>query len=405
MSEQPPVAQAEAAGGESAGAAATSAQDVPAGKNEAADAKSTSQNAGITEVKLPQGWEGLSIKMTGNRCYISEVPKACFSDQSKVADGTIKNQVQGVSEGDEVLTLNGEKLVRVIERISTRGDAWNACSSTSPPHEVGSKTKFDSPPCAACDFIRRRKGLGFDVALQMWLRAVKKDIKFILGVRSGAAAAADKDPGPSLEATPAESSQPVKRMALGALDDCKGPSTVVSMEASAESKDRMERALERLQKLAEQDDKTRDKKHKQAKQKGKGKDKGGGKGKRPTGPYLERTRLTDQLVTGEVTEWKGKFGWIKPHKSVDHPKAGAHKGKLYVHKVDLEWWVKSLTVGSFCRFHVYSDANSLGAEECTELKDSSNDADENAGWEDWKDDDDDGPPGQWGTDDRKRRRT
>ena len=31
---------------------------------------------------------------------------------------------------------------------------------------------------------------------------------------------------------------------------------------------------------------------------------------------------------------------------------------------------------------VYSDANSLGAEECTELKEAgSNDADENSGWE------------------------
>merc|ERR1712178_522361 len=133
-------------------------------------------------------------------------------------------------------------------------------------------------------------------------------------------------------------------------------------------------------------------------------DKGKGKGKRPTGPYLERTRLTDSLVTGEVVEWKGKFGWIKPHKTIDHPKAGAHKGRLYVHKFDLEFWVDALTPGSFCRFHVYSDANSLGAEECTELKETSNDADD-----DWKDDD--GPPGQWGQDDQngsprgKRRRT
>ena len=85
------------------------------------------------------------------------------------------------------MTLNGESLSRVIERISSKGDAWNACSSCSPPHDVASKTKFDSPPCAACDFIRRRKQLGYDVALQMWLRAVKREIQFTLGVRSGGA--------------------------------------------------------------------------------------------------------------------------------------------------------------------------------------------------------------------------
>ncbi|CAK0861195.1 unnamed protein product, partial [Prorocentrum cordatum] len=151
---------------------------------------------------------------------------------------------------------------------------------------------------------------------------------------------------------------------------------------------------------------------------------------RPTGPYLERTRLTDSLVTGEVLEWKGKFGWIKPHRPVDlaawrrpvperakailpsviqnrsrggrvsnmflphggpadHPKAAIHRGKLYVHKVDLEYWVSALTPGSVCRFHVYSDANSLGAEDVTELADDGDGADEgtsghapwrNTGW-------------------------
>ena len=47
-------------------------------------------------------------------------------------------------------------------------------------------------------------------------------------------------------------------------------------------------------------------------------------------------------MTGEMVEWKGKYGWIKPHEPVDHPAAGAHRGRLYVHLVDLEWWVKAL---------------------------------------------------------------
>jgi len=112
-----------------------------------------------------------------------------------------------------------------------------------------------------------------------------------------------------------------------------------------------------------------------------GQDKSGSRGKVPTGPNLPRTRLTPELVTGEVKEWKGKYGWILPHTPVDHSKAGAHKGRLYVHVVDLEDWVKSLKPGSLCRFHIYSDANSLGAEECTELKDfSSADDGDSAEW-------------------------
>lgn len=354
--------------------------EASAGAEEAAPSEAAARGSdGISYVKLPQGWEGLSIKLQGNRCFISEVPKACFSSNLKVADGTIRNQVDGVAVGDEVVSLNGETPARVIERIGSAGDAWNACSSVDPPHEVGSKTKFDSPPCAACDFLRRRKALGFDVALQMWLRAVKRDIQFTLGVRAGSAALESESSGPPLNASPEEKAEPVRRMALGSLDE-QPVSTVVTLQASAESSDRLEKALERLQKLAELDDKTRDKKYKQA-AKSKGKDKGKGKGKKPSGPYLERTRLTDSLVIGEVVEWKKNFGWIKPQKPVDHPKAAAHKGRLYVHKIDLEWWVKALTPGSFCRFHVYVDANSLGAEECTELKETA---------------DDDAPPGFWG---------
>jgi len=378
MAEQPAEALAEA-DGKALDEASIVAKDTPP-KDTPPTQSMTHQPDDITYVKLPQGWEGLSIKLQGNRCFISEVPKACFSSNLKVADGTIRNQVDGVSVGDEVVSLNGETPAKVIERISTAGDAWNACSSMNPPHEVGSKTKFDSPPCAACDFLRRRKALGFDVALQMWLRAVKREIRFTLGVRAGSGAFENESSGPSLNASLAEASEPVKRMGLGSLDE-KPVSTIVSLQASAESTDRLEKAMERLQKLAELDDKTRDKKYKQANKSKGGKDKGKGKGKRPSGPYLERTRLTDALVTGEVIEWKRNFGWIKPHTPVEHSKAVTHKGRLYVHKIDLEWWVKALTPGSFCRFHVYSDANSLGAEECTELKETP---------------DDDAPPGFWG---------
>lgn len=205
----------------------------------------------------------------------------------------------------------------------------------------------------------------------MWLRSVKRDIKFTLGIRPSEAVPIEEDASTaaesSLDVVPSAPAKKIK--ANSGLDECLGASTVVSLQASSESSDRMVAAMERLMKLSKLDDMTRSTKKKERKENGKGE--GKGHGKRPTGPYLARTRLTEDLVTGEVVEWKGSFGWIKPHKQVDHPKAGAHRGRLYVHKVDLEWWVKSLTPGSYCRFHVYSDANSLGAEECTELKDES----------------------------------
>ena len=139
----------------------------------------------IRSVPLPAGWEGLSIKLRGDRCIVSEVPKACFSSAAFANSGAAKPQVDGVLEGDEIVTFNGATPTKLIQRIGTVGDSWNACSSASPPHPVGSKTKFDSPPCAACDFIRIHKKLGFDVALQMWMRAVKREIKIVLGVRAG----------------------------------------------------------------------------------------------------------------------------------------------------------------------------------------------------------------------------
>jgi len=322
----------------------------------------------IRLVPLPVGWEGLSFKLRGERCIVSEVPKSCFSSAAFAASAASKSQVEGVSAGDEIVTLNGETPARFAERISTGGDPWNACS-WPPSHEVASKTKFDSPPCPACDFIRRRRTLGFDVALQMWMRAAKRDIKIVLGVRSGGALPDETSQGESQSRDPWACLATGATQAASSSDSCKRSSSIVELKASAVQANKMEEAIARLTKL---DDLARDKgKQVEAKAKKEGKGKGKGKNKRPTGPYLTRTRLSTSLVTGEVVEWKGKFGWIKPFKPIDHPKAARHKGRLYIHSVDLEWWVHKLTPGSICRFHVYSDANSLGAEECTELGEQS----------------------------------
>jgi len=102
--------------------------------------------------------------------------------------------------------------------------------------------------------------------------------------------------------------------------------------------------------------------------KGKGKkgfDKGKGKGKRgPSGPNLPRTRITDAPVTGEVLEWKGKYGWIQPTVPIEHELAAKREGKVYVSMSDLVGGIMELTPGSLCQFHVFTDASGLGAEEC-----------------------------------------
>eukprot|EP00440_Ansanella_granifera_P054815 gb/GFBE01059424.1/.p1 GENE.gb/GFBE01059424.1/~~gb/GFBE01059424.1/.p1 ORF type:complete len:121 (+),score=36.98 gb/GFBE01059424.1/:1-363(+) len=96
---------------------------------------------------------------------------------------------------------------------------------------------------------------------------------------------------------------------------------------------------------------------------GKGKD-GKGKGKRgPSGPSLDRTRITTEPVTGEVADWKGKYGFITPTVPVDHPMAAKHKGNIYVSMTDLQGGLQALTVGSLAQFHIFSDASGLGAEE------------------------------------------
>eukprot|EP00927_Polykrikos_kofoidii_P024051 TRINITY_DN2194_c0_g4_i1.p1 TRINITY_DN2194_c0_g4~~TRINITY_DN2194_c0_g4_i1.p1 ORF type:complete len:193 (-),score=25.34 TRINITY_DN2194_c0_g4_i1:70-648(-) len=98
--------------------------------------------------------------------------------------------------------------------------------------------------------------------------------------------------------------------------------------------------------------------------KGKGK-KGKGKGKKgPSGPNLPRQRMTQEPVTGEVVEWKGKYGWINPTVPVDHEKATRHQGKIFVSMTDLVGGAQELTPGSLCQFHVFIDDNGLGAEDC-----------------------------------------
>mmetsp|Transcript_57943 Transcript_57943/g.137933 ORF Transcript_57943/g.137933 Transcript_57943/m.137933 type:complete len:364 (-) Transcript_57943:60-1151(-) len=90
----------------------------------------------------------------------------------------------------------------------------------------------------------------------------------------------------------------------------------------------------------------------------------GGKGKGgPSGPNLPRERVTDVAITGEVTDWKGGYGWITPHAEINHEKANARGGKVYVHVKDLTPGLESLEIGTMVQFHAYADQSGVGAEE------------------------------------------
>merc|ERR1719188_194841 len=78
---------------------------------------------------------------------------------------------------------------------------------------------------------------------------------------------------------------------------------------------------------------------------------------------LPRERITQVPVTGEVLEWKGKYGWVKPHIPIEHEKVDPKKeGKLFVSKKDLVG-VEKLEQGAQVTFQVYSDPSGLGVEE------------------------------------------
>jgi len=115
-----------------------------------------------------------------------------------------------------------------------------------------------------------------------------------------------------------------------------------------------------------------------AKPKGAGKGKGKGKGKGfgfmwgpwdwqmmwgggPSGPNLPRERVTEEPVKGEVLEWKDSFGWLKSSAPIDHPSAKQREGKIYASKKDVT--SGTIETGSKVSFHVYKDAQGLGAEE------------------------------------------
>lgn len=102
----------------------------------------------------------------------------------------------------------------------------------------------------------------------------------------------------------------------------------------------------------------------------------------PSGPNLPRNRVSEEKVTGQVLEWKGKYGWIMPMVPVHHSKAYKHSGKIYLSYTDLGGESSHLKPGTLCEFFIFEDDAGLGAEECTVI--------EPAAWP--------GKKGDWGKD-------
>eukprot|EP00437_Effrenium_voratum_P013803 CAMPEP_0181450260 /NCGR_PEP_ID=MMETSP1110-20121109/28086_1 /TAXON_ID=174948 /ORGANISM="Symbiodinium sp., Strain CCMP421" /LENGTH=157 /DNA_ID=CAMNT_0023574479 /DNA_START=97 /DNA_END=566 /DNA_ORIENTATION=- len=84
----------------------------------------------------------------------------------------------------------------------------------------------------------------------------------------------------------------------------------------------------------------------------------------PSGPNLARKRVTDTKIGGIVDSWTNSYGWIRPFQHVNHPKAGKHGGKIYIHGKDVKG-MGFLPMGMPVEFYVFEDDAGLGAEECT----------------------------------------
>lgn len=78
----------------------------------------------------------------------------------------------------------------------------------------------------------------------------------------------------------------------------------------------------------------------------------------------ERTPVQgSRWFTGAVTQFFGRFGWIKPDTKIHHPMADAHKGLIYCHVDNAAPSCTEIVKGMAVKFKVYADETGLGAQE------------------------------------------
>lgn len=84
----------------------------------------------------------------------------------------------------------------------------------------------------------------------------------------------------------------------------------------------------------------------------------------PADKTAERTPVQgDRWFSGVVTQFFGRFGWVKPDVKIHHPKASGYKGLLYCHVDSAAPSCTEIVKGMAVRFRVYADANGLGAQD------------------------------------------
>jgi len=75
-----------------------------------------------------------------------------------------------------------------------------------------------------------------------------------------------------------------------------------------------------------------------------------------------RVRISQNRLMGTVLSWKGRFGWIRSDKKINHEEAVKHGGRVYVHISDVEGRME-LQENARVSFMAYSDGDGLGAEQ------------------------------------------
>lgn len=81
-----------------------------------------------------------------------------------------------------------------------------------------------------------------------------------------------------------------------------------------------------------------------------------------------RERITGEPVTGTITEWKERYGWVSLHQLIDHPAASKNQGRVYLNIKD--WTSPEAPPAANMSIHMqlYADQSGLGAEEAASLE-------------------------------------
>ena len=77
----------------------------------------------------------------------------------------------------------------------------------------------------------------------------------------------------------------------------------------------------------------------------------------------EKEILHQKPLLGTVNSWRGKFGFITPDDTIEHPMANRHNGELYFDHTDVQEEIGG--VGARVRYVLYADSKGLGAMKVT----------------------------------------